>query len=166
MSEIEIGPAFITEMHPYDFDPRFDIKVKRLNKNLPMPRKAHPTDAGIDLRCTEGVVLNMGEKKVVGTGIAVAMPELMCGMVLIRSGIAKNQGVTILNSPGLIDSHYRGEIKLILAKTSGEGMVVFPEGERIAQLVFVPIPPVKLTEVEDLDDTDRGDGGFGSTGVY
>jgi dUTP pyrophosphatase len=139
------------------------ISFTRLDSELPPPSQAHPGDAGFDLVTSEDVVLGAGERRVVPTGIAVAIPEGFAGLVLPRSGHAARHGVGVVNAPGLIDSGYRGEIKAILINHGSEP-VAFARGERIAQLLITPVPAVELIEVSDLDDTVRGGAGFGSSG--
>lgn len=139
------------------------VSFVRLDSELPAPSQAHPGDAGFDLVTSEEVVLEAGERRVVPTGIAVAIPPGFAGLVLARSGHAARHGVGVVNAPGLIDSGYRGEIKAILIN-HGTDPVVFARGDRIAQLLITPVPTVELFEVSDLDDTVRGGAGFGSSG--
>jgi dUTP pyrophosphatase len=139
------------------------INFVRLDRGLPAPSNAHIGDAAVDLHSRVDVVLVPGERAVIPTGIAVAIPEGHAGFVLPRSGHARRFGVGVVNGPGLIDSGYRGEISVLLIN-HGDYEVEFGRGERIAQLAVVPIPEVSWTEVDSLDDTDRGSGGFGSTG--
>lgn len=139
------------------------VSFTRLDRELPPPSQAHPGDAGFDLVTAEDVDLAPGERTIVPTGLAVAIPEGFAGLVLPRSGHAARHGIGVVNSPGLIDSGYRGEIKVILINHGSEG-VAFTRGERIAQLMILPVPTVELREVVDLDETDRGAAGFGSTG--
>ncbi|MEX2655338.1 MAG: dUTP diphosphatase [Acidimicrobiia bacterium] len=139
------------------------VSFTRLDRELPAPSQAHPGDAGFDLVTAEDVELAPGERRIVPTGLAVAIPEGFAGLVLPRSGHAARHGVGVVNSPGLIDSGYRGEIKVILINHGSES-VAFARGERIAQLMISPVPTVELKEVVDLDETERGSGGFGSSG--
>ena len=139
------------------------VSFTRLDSELPAPAQAHPGDAGFDLVTSEDVVLEPGERRVVPTGIAVAIPPGFAGLVLPRSGHAARHGVGVVNAPGLIDSGYRGEIKAILIN-HGADSVAFSRGDRIAQLLITPVPTVQLIEVADLDDTARGAAGFGSSG--
>jgi dUTP pyrophosphatase len=139
------------------------VSFKRLDKELPPPTQPHPGDAGFDLVTAEDIDLKPGERAVVPTGLAVAIPPGFAGLVLPRSGHAARHGVGVVNSPGLIDSGYRGEIKVILVN-HGAAPVWFERGERIAQLMITPVPSVELVEVDDLDETERGMGGFGSSG--
>lgn len=145
--------------------PNLDVAITKLDPDVQIPEYAYPGDAGLDLRVNDDVVLMEDEHQLVGTGLAVAIPEGYVGLIVIRSGVAAKQGVTILNSPGIIDSHYRGELKLNLSNQTFNGAVAFKRGERVAQLVIVPIPTVNLVPVDALDETDRGSNGFGSTGT-
>lgn len=139
------------------------VSFKRLDRELPPPERAHPGDAGWDLRSAIAVGLAPGERALVPTGVAVAIPDGYTGLVLPRSGLAARLGVGVVNGPGLIDSGYRGEVKVVLIN-HGDAPVSFDRGERIAQLVIVPVPVVRLVEVDELPDSVRGAGGFGSTG--
>ena len=148
---------------------RFDdiaIEVKRLShgESLPLPAYASEGAAGMDVVAAEDVSLAPGERTAVPTGFAVAIPPGYEIQVRPRSGLAFKQGISVLNSPGTIDSDYRGEVKVILANLGSENFTAL-RGERIAQLVPAPVQRARLTEVEELDDTLRGEGGFGSTGV-
>jgi len=143
---------------------RHQVSFRRLDPELPAPRQAHAGDAGFDLVACEEVALEPGERAVVPTGLAVAIPDGFAGLVLPRSGHAARHGVGVVNSPGLIDSGYRGEIKVILVN-HGDESVRFERGVRIAQLMITPVPQIDLVEVEMLDATVRGEGGFGSTGA-
>ena len=141
-----------------------DIEALRLDGGLPLPSHARPGDAGLDLRASESARLEPGERRLVPTGLAVAIPPGYAGLVLPRSGLAMQKGVTVLNAPGLIDSGYRGELKVLLINHGAEP-VDLARGERIAQLVVQPVAEVKLVEVDRLPDSERGAGGFGSTGA-
>ena len=140
-----------------------DIAAVRLDGGLPLPAYAKPGDAGLDLRASESVTLEPGERRLVPTGLAVAIPEGHAGFVLPRSGLAMHRGVTVLNAPGLIDSGYRGELKVLLINHGAEAVSI-ERGERIAQLVVQPVARARLVEGERLPDSARGEGGFGSTG--
>ena len=142
-----------------------DLRIKRLDTGLPVPAYAHDGDAGLDLYAAENRTLQPFERALVPTGIAVAIPEGCAGFIQPRSGLAISRGLTFVNSPGLIDSHYRGEIKLIAINLDPTEPLVVVRGEKIAQLVVQRVERVHLTETEDLDETVRGEGGFGSTGV-
>lgn len=141
-----------------------NFTVKRLDSELPLPRRAHPGDAGVDLYAREAVTLAPGERHLVPTGLAVAIPEGHAGLVVPRSGLALRHGVGVVNAPGLIDAGYRGEVGVILVN-HGQVEVAFERGERIAQLVVVAVAQPDLVEVDELPPTPRGDGGFGSTGT-
>lgn len=139
------------------------MEIARLDADLPLPRYARADDAGLDLYAARDVAIDGGERVIVETGIAVAIPPGWAGLVLPRSGLALRHGVTVLNAPGLIDAGYRGEIKVLLINHGGE-RAVLQRGERIAQLVIQPVGRVELIEVKTLAPSDRGAGGFGSTG--
>ena len=141
-----------------------DIAAVRLDGELPLPAYAQPGDAGLDLRASELARLEPGERRLVPTGLAVAIPGGHAGFVLPRSGLAMQKGVTVLNAPGLIDSGYRGELKVLLINHGAEPVTI-ARGERIAQLVIQRVASVTLVEVERLPDSARGVGGFGSTGT-
>ena len=142
-----------------------DVPVLRLDPELPLPAYARPGDAGIDLMSRVSTVIQPGGgRELVPTGVAVSLPEGCAGFVLPRSGLALKHGVTCLNTPGLIDSGYRGELKVILVNTDPLQPFTLERGERIAQLVVMAVPQVRLVEVDSLDPSTRGDQGFGSTG--
>lgn len=141
------------------------VPVKRLDKTLDMPAYAYPGDAGLDLRSAENAVLKPFQRQLVSSGISIALPRGYAGFVLPRSGLAAKHGISIVNAPGLIDSDYRGEIKVILVNLDPENDFVIEHGDRIAQLVIMPVPVVALEEAEELSETQRGAGGFGSSGV-
>ena len=141
------------------------LEIKRLTTDLPLPRYAHPGDAGLDLYAAEDALIAPGERILVPTGIAVAIPEGYAGFVQPRSGLAIKQGLSLVNTPGLIDSHYRGEIKVIAINLDPRVPITVVRGDKIAQLVIQPVARVELAEVDELDETMRGEGGFGSTGV-
>jgi dUTP pyrophosphatase len=136
-----------------------------MSTDAPMPTYAHEGDAGLDLSAAEAAVLAPLERRLLPTGIAVAIPEGYAGFVLPRSGSAIRNGLSLVNAPGLIDSHYRGEIKVILINLDPNTSITIERGDRIAQLVVQPVERCDLTEVAALKDTARGEGGFGSTGV-
>ncbi len=141
------------------------LPVKRLDQELPLPAYAHPGDAGLDLFSAVAVTIAPGTRVLVPTGIAIAIPQGCAGFVLPRSGAALKRGLGLANSPGLIDSAYRGEIKVIVVNLDRTEPIVIERGEKIAQLVVQRIEHCVLCEVDSLDDTARGEGGFGSTGV-
>lgn len=145
--------------------PTITVPVKRLDETLDMPAYAYVGDAGLDLRSAEDVILKPFERKLVSCGIAIAIPEGYAGFVMPRSGLAIKHGISIVNSPGLIDSNYRGEIKAILVNLDPNDDFQIKHGDRIAQLVILEVPPVTLEEVDELSQTTRGTGGFGSSGV-
>jgi dUTP pyrophosphatase len=141
-----------------------DLAVARLREDAVLPSQAYDGDAGLDLAACERVEIPPGERAVVGTGLAVAIPEGHAGLVLPRSGLAARHGLGKVNSPGLIDAGYRGEVKVILLNTDRQEPFVVEPGMRIAQLVLVELPSVRLVEVEELPGSDRGTGGLGSSG--
>lgn len=132
--------------------------------NLRIPEQAHEGDAGIDLRSAVDFALAPGERRRVPTGIAVEIPPGYAGLVLPRSGLADRDGIALVNSPGLIDSGYRGEVQVILINLDPDAAVEFERGDRIAQLMLVRFERVEITAVETLTESVRGDGGFGSSG--
>ena len=141
------------------------IPVLRINPDVPLPDYAHPGDAGADLVARENVVLRRrGGRALVGTGVALALPEGYAGLVLPRSGLALRHGVTCLNTPGLVDSGYRGELRVLLVNTDPDEDYRVERGDRIAQLVVQRVEHATFTPVAALDATDRGTGGFGHTG--
>ena len=141
------------------------LPIKRLDASVELPRYAYCGDAGLDIRSNEDIVLKPYERAMVSTGLAIAIPDGYAGFMQPRSGLAAKQGLTVLNTPGLIDAHYRGELKIIIINLDKEHSVSIRKGDRIAQLVIQAVPQVELNEVDDLGDTDRGQGGFGSSGV-
>jgi dUTP pyrophosphatase len=140
-----------------------ELQVTRLRPEASLPNRAYPGDAGLDLAACERVELRPGERALVATGIAVAIPEGFAGFVQPRSGLAVRHGITMVNSPGLIDSGYRGEVKVVLLNTDPSETFVAEPGERIAQLVVLPLPELELVEVDELPETERGVRGFGSS---
>ena len=140
-----------------------DLPVMRLRDGARVPERAYAGDAGLDLGTCERVELRPGERRVVPTGLAVAIPPGYAGFVQPRSGLAARDGVAVVNSPGLIDSGYRGEIQVVLLNTDGERTFVAEPGERIAQLVVLAVPDVAVNEVDVLPASERGTGGFGSS---
>ena len=142
-----------------------ELPVARLRDDAVLPAQAYDGDAGLDLAACERAELEPGERAVVGTGVAVAIPDGYAGLVLPRSGLAARHGLTIVNAPGLIDSGYRGELKVILLNTDEREPFVVEPGMRIAQLVLVEAASVRLLEVEELPESERGAAGFGSSGV-
>jgi dUTP pyrophosphatase len=141
------------------------VRITRLDPDLELPRYAHDGDAGIDLLAAADTVLAPFERALVPTGIAMAIPEGYAGFVQPRSGLAIKRGLSLVNSPGLIDSHYRGEVKVALINLDATDSISLSRGDKIAQLVIQPVTRAELIEVDSLDPTARGEGGFGSTGV-
>jgi len=141
-----------------------DLPVHRLDPELPMPGYAHPGDAGADLFAAEDVKLPPGGRAVVGTGVAIAVPEGFAAFVHPRSGLAARHGLTVVNAPGTIDAGYRGEVKVVLLNTDPTEPYVVRRGDRIAQLVVQPVLRARLVAVAELPPAVRGPGGFGSTG--
>lgn len=142
------------------------LAVVRLDRELPMPTRAHDGDAGVDLYSAENVELAPGQRALVSTGIAVAIPHGMVGLVHPRSGLAARVGLSIVNSPGTIDAGYRGEIKVSLINLDPQTPVVISRGDRIAQLVIQRVARAEFVPVSELPDSDRGSGGYGSTGGH
>lgn len=141
------------------------LPIKRLDPSVELPSYAYEGDAGLDLRSSEDVTLAPLERRLVSTGLAIAIPDGYAGFVQPRSGLALREGLSMANTPGLIDAHYRGELKVCAVNLDAEKSIHIERGERIAQLVIQKVPVVSLVEVEELDETDRGAGGFGSSGV-
>lgn len=129
------------------------------------PAYAHPGDAGADLCAAEAIVLAPGERALVGTGVAIALPDGYAAFVVPRSGLAIKHGITVLNSPGTIDAGYRGEIRVALLNTDRNESFSISPGDRIAQLIVMPVSRARFIQVEHLPGSDRGEGGFGSTGI-
>jgi dUTP pyrophosphatase len=140
-----------------------EVFIRRLRDDAVVPARAYAGDAGLDLAACERHELGPGERAVVGTGLAVAIPEGHAGFVQPRSGLAAEHGITIVNTPGLVDSGYRGEVRVVLLNTDRATPFVVEPGMRIAQLVVVPVPELEPVEVEELPDSERGVRGFGST---
>jgi dUTP pyrophosphatase len=145
---------------------RVQILVRRLDPGLPLPSQAHPGDAGCDLYAAADVELGPGQRVVVGTGVAIALPAGYAAFVHPRSGLAAEHGVTIVNAPGTVDAGYRGEIKVIVLNTDAEHAVRLRRGDRIAQLVVQRVEIPDFVEVDTLPGSQRGSGGHGSTGGY
>lgn len=146
-------------------DDTITLPIKRLDPTVELPSYAYAGDAGLDLRANEDVVLAPHERRLISTGLAIAIPEGYAGFIQPRSGMALKKGLSMANTPGLIDAHYRGELKVLAINLDHETPIVIERGERIAQLVIQKVPVVMLQEVQELDETDRGAGGFGSSGV-
>jgi dUTP pyrophosphatase len=140
-----------------------ELQIKRLRPDAVVPERAYAGDAGLDLSACERVELAPGRRALVPTGLAVAIPEGHAGFVQPRSGLAARHGITIVNTPGLVDSGYRGELKVILLNTDAAEPFVVEPGMRIAQLVVLPVPALELVEVDELGGSERGARGFGSS---
>jgi dUTP pyrophosphatase len=141
-----------------------ELQITRLRDDAVLPARAYVGDAGLDLAACERHELGPGERALVGTGLAVAIPQGHAGFVAPRSGLAVEHGITIVNAPGIVDSGYRGELRVILHNTDRRETFVVEPGMRIAQLLVVPVPEVTLVEVDALSASERGEGGFGSSG--
>jgi dUTP pyrophosphatase len=144
-----------------------EIRIEMIDSDpeFKAPRRAHPHDGAVDLSSREDFVLEPGERRIVPTGVKVAVPVGYGGFVVPRSGLAAKHGISVVNAPGLVDAGYRGEVKVILVNL-GQEPVEFLRGERIAQLAFIPVLTWDLVVVDELDETARGDGGFGSSGRH
>jgi dUTP pyrophosphatase len=141
-----------------------DLLLKRLDPGLPLPAYAKPGDAGLDLYSAEDATIAPGDRCVVGSGVAVAIPDGYVGLVAPRSGTAVSVGLSMVNTPGVVDSGYRGEVRLILVNHDTKDAINIARGERIAQLVVVPVASLDIVETDELPPSERGEGGFGSTG--
>jgi dUTP pyrophosphatase len=141
-----------------------ELPVAKLTENAVLPTRAHEGDAGLDLYACEAAHLGPGERWSVGTGVAVEIPAGHAGLVLPRSGLARNHGISLVNAPGLIDSGYRGELRVLLLNNDPAEIFRVAAGDRIAQLVLVPVALAAAIEVPALADSARGEGGFGSSG--
>ena len=144
---------------------QIQVSIKHLDPSVELPSYAYTGDAGLDLRANETVDIPPFERVLIPTGLAIALPEGYAGFVQPRSGMALKRGLSIANTPGLIDAHYRGELKVIAINLDAHEAIHIERGERIAQLVIQEVPTVQLVEVDELDETDRGAGGFGSSGA-
>ena len=142
-----------------------ELRFRRLRREAELPSAQHPGDAGLDLRSAVDAVVEPGERVMIPTGVAVAIPEGHAGLVLPRSGLAAKHGLTMANAPGLIDAGYRGEVICAAVNLDRDTAVKVHVGDRIAQLVVVALPSVEPTWVDELPGTDRGESGFGSTGT-
>jgi dUTP pyrophosphatase len=143
-----------------------EISIKRLDEGLPLPSYAHPGDAGADLHSAVDLTLRPGERALVPTGIALALPDGYVALVHPRSGLAAKHGISIVNSPGTIDAGYRGEVKVCLVNTDPREPFDVHRGDRVAQLVIQRFETASFVEAEDLPESARGDGGYGSTGGF
>jgi dUTP pyrophosphatase len=140
-----------------------EVAIQRLREDAVVPARAYSGDAGLDLAACDRVELGPGERAVVPTGLAVAIPNGYAGFVQPRSGLASRHGISVVNAPGLIDSGYRGEIRVVLLNTDRRETFVVEPGMRIAQLVVLPVPELELVETEELPESERGVRGFGSS---
>lgn len=140
-----------------------ELPIRRLREDAVLPERAYAGDAGLDLAACERVVLGPGERAIVPTGLAVAIPDGHAGFVQPRSGLAARHGISVVNSPGLVDSGYRGELRVVLLNTDAREPFEVEPGMRIAQLVVLPVPELELVEVEELPESERGVRGFGSS---
>ena len=142
-----------------------EIEIKLIDPDMPVPQYAHDGDAGCDLRSAVDIILNPMQRAIVPTGLSMAVPEGFAGFVQPRSGLAAKHGIGVVNGPGLIDSGYRGEIKVILINFDPDIMFEIKRGDKIAQFVVQKVESVVFKQVDELSETKRGAGGFGSTGV-
>ena len=140
------------------------LPVAKLTDNAVLPTRAHEGDAGLDLYACEAAHIGPGERWSVGTGVAVEIPDGHAGLVLPRSGLARDHGISLVNAPGLIDAGYRGELRVLLLNNDPADIFRIAAGDRIAQLVLVPVAIAAASEAPELADSGRGDGGFGSSG--
>ena len=140
------------------------LPIVRLDPSIELPSYAYAGDAGLDLRSSEDVVLRPFERRLISTGLAIAIPDGYAGFVQPRSGLAFKRGLSMANTPGLVDAHYRGELKVCAINLDPAEDIVISKGERIAQLVIQRVPTVSLKELDELDQTNRGAAGFGSSG--
>ena len=140
-----------------------EVAVQRLREDAVLPSQAYDGDAGLDLAACEGAVLEPGARATIGTGVAVEIPEGYAGFVQPRSGLASRHGIGVVNSPGLVDSGYRGEIRVVLLNTDTTTPFTVEPGMRIAQLVVAPVATIRLVEVSELTVSARGERGFGSS---
>jgi dUTP pyrophosphatase len=140
------------------------IPVKRLDPHLPLPKEAHVGDAGVDLIASDDVTLKPSERAAVPTGLSLAIPEGYAGFVHARSGRALNEGLALVNAPGVVDAGYRGEIRVVVVNLDTSAPIYIRRGEKIAQLVVTRVEEVELEAVDELPSSSRGEGGFGSTG--
>lgn len=156
-------PWLVAARPPHVYMTNQQISFQRLDLELPIPRRAHPGDAGVDLHSSIDLILAPGERVAVPTGLAIALPVGHAALVLPRSGLAVKAGIGVVNGPGLIDAGYRGEIAVLLIN-HGSDTVELSRGDRIAQLLVIEVPELDWAEVDELSATDRGAGGFGSSG--
>jgi dUTP pyrophosphatase len=155
-----------SDLTPGPSDSLPPVRVRRLDPDLPLPARAHPGDAGVDLCSTIDLELPAGRRQLVGTGIAIALPVGTVGLIHPRSGLAARAGLSIVNTPGTIDAGYRGEIKVCLINLDPSEPIHIARGDRIAQLVIQRVELPSFVEVDELDETSRGAGGYGSSGGH
>lgn len=155
---LRVGSVTVSALSP--------IPLLRIDPGIPVPARAHDGDAGVDLCTTEDVVLEPGERVLVGTGVAVALPHGTVGLIHPRSGLAARTGLSVVNTPGTVDAGYRGEIKVCLINHDPRTPIELRRGDRIAQLLVQRVELVDFVEVESLDETTRGAGGYGSSGGH
>jgi dUTP pyrophosphatase len=146
--------------------PTLQVQLKMLDAGLEAPSYAHPGDAGADLRARADVLLAPGERKLVATGVSIALPNGYVALIHPRSGLATKHGLTVVNAPGTVDAGYRGEISVTLLNTDKNQAIELKRGDRIAQMVIQRVEYAQFVSVEELSDTSRGTGGFGSTGGF
>jgi dUTP pyrophosphatase len=146
--------------------PTLDVQLKMLDDGLEAPSYAHPGDAGADLRAREDVVLAPGERRLVPTGVSIALPYGFVALIHPRSGLATKHGLTVVNAPGTVDAGYRGEIAVTLLNTDQSQSIELKRGDRIAQMVIQRVEHARFVAVDELSDSVRGTGGFGSTGGF
>ena len=142
-----------------------ELQFTRMNERATLPTRAHDGDAGLDLYAAEGARIGPGQRVTVGMGLAVAIPQGLVGLVTPRSGLALKHGISLVNSPGVIDSGYRGELRVLMLNTDASSEFKVAPGDRIAQLLLVPVATASPLEADSLDQTTRGAGGFGSSGI-
>ena len=142
-----------------------DVSIKQIDPAVPVPSYAHPGDAGLDLRAAEEGTLAPFERRAVPCGFSLALPEGFAALVIPRSGLAAKHGISVVNGPGLIDSGYRGEVKVVLVNLDPREPFHFHKGDRIAQMMIIAIPPVTLHNIDQLPESARGERGFGSSGT-
>ena len=167
--DLDPGPDAAADLDPDPYPasdpPAVPVLLRRLDPGVPVPSAAHPGDAGVDLVTTEAVELRPGQRATVGTGLALALPDGYAAFVLPRSGLAARAGLTIVNAPGTVDAGYRGEVRITLLNTDADASVHLVRGDRVAQLVVMPVPRIRFLEVATLPGSIRGEAGFGSTGT-
>lgn len=161
----DVAPDVGPDLGPDPYSGAVPVLLRRLDPGVPVPAAAHPGDAGVDLVTTEAVELGPGQRATVGTGLALALPAGYAAFVLPRSGLAARAGLTIVNAPGTVDAGYRGEVRVTLLNTDTAAPVRLSRGDRVAQLVVMPVPRIRFFEVATLPGSVRGEAGFGSTGT-